>query len=381
MLNLGSSVKFADDLNLVQPAWYPHLYLTAPGEWPDFEKEPDLYIIKHRKVSATKEDRLIDINVRVLYSVQPSLSRFQIYFDVDSEVVVNLNKSSPCISRQELVCNLERGGRRCRNFTYNVPLCKALALQKELIKMCRCIIYKYPMPQSAIDLPNCFYMPKEAYLNRGYTNVSTNGSFHLEVQLLNRTSIPAELVSNFRSMADRYNCFKRWQSRIQFIKDNANCIRVCSTSKYTISNKMMVYYEPFNPNIFLGVKVGMLPLYREMQPILQWYKSVNKSPLPDRLEKRYMESLARAKRFALHYERLNEIPRFMKYFYGHLSLIQMKQKTLKCPGKFETLRYQLQTLMADMGGTLGIWLGASVLMVFELIESFIGFICKRRKKN
>lgn len=62
-----------------------------------------------------------------------------------------------------------------------------------------------------------------------------------------------------------------------------------------------------------------------------------------------------------------------EFGYHNLLALHFVRKHKKTPFTFEELQYPLSQLLSDVGGSLGLWLGVSVISVFELIDIAIDF--------
>ncbi|XP_032238531.2 acid-sensing ion channel 2 isoform X2 [Nematostella vectensis] len=107
-----------------------------------------------------------------------------------------------------------------------------------------------------------------------------------------------------------------------------------------------------------------------VQPSLAYYpsKSVIKELLPS-LNMTEVNSTT---------ERINEVNRIIRE--GN-AIIRVFYETLRTEIIKEKPQYTLATLTSDMGGSMGLFLGCSVLTICEFIDLFIQICLERRKRN
>lgn len=213
------------------------------------------------------------------------------------------------------------------NYKYSLETCQSNCLQQTIVNTCGCYDNKISIPEGKLRVPYCFHLP----------NMPMECMFTGE-------PLSDDCMKIMTSWSERMKCRKEVYENItkhgDDISDGCMCNPPCNDIEYDASYSMSTV--PDNEHLFMSLLTG------------------------------FLDNMPNAKKELLkkkHGENFNEeLTGFITRVNIHIADSNVI-KTTEAPD-YEAIR-----LISDIGGQLGLWIGISVMTLFEVLQLIVD-ICR-----
>lgn len=249
----------------------------------------------------------------------------------------------------------------CDSYKETERTLQKLKLQNVLNDRCKCISYEWPIPSDLKTRKSCHFLPESTFLSRG---VQISASGEIQILLTNTSADPIALsdLINITETRARARCYAEFQKDLSQGKIATKVERLCNTETY----KLNIREE--NSPFYIINRIDNEPEF------LQSMKKKNVE-LVDKIKYYNLTENIFGTMFMM--IRFNQLAFFAKHFYPVCLMVNIFSDVTSGRVLEDFFLYDLLYFIADMGGVIGLWVGVSVIAIFEMVEKLIMTLFKK----